>query len=114
MTTESPMTDMEARIVRRVRQQFRCDAIEFAGWQPSGVATYRVPDPVTAARMRDRGFHVVDANGRVSASVIVAESLDTPAPDRGAEMFERFCVVAIVLAAIAVAAWVVFSTGGGQ
>ncbi len=106
--------EMEARILARVRHQFRSDAIEFAGWQVTGssnvrVATYRVADPVVAGRMRDRGFRVIGAD-----PVVVAETLDQPTDDGGVEMFGRVCLwgAAIVLALTAAAAWWVLSNGG--
>ena len=108
--------EMEARILARVRHQFHSNAITFAGWQVSGpsnvrVATYRVADPVVAARMRDRGFRVVQFE-----PLVVAETLDEPADDGGMEMFGRMCGVAfVVLLVLAVAmAWRVLSEGGVQ
>lgn len=108
--------EMEARIVARVRRQFGSEAIDFAGWELTGpsnvrVATYRVGDSIVASRMRDRGFRVVDRNGRVSA-VVGVEPLATPAPDRGIEMFGRFCRLVLALLAVAVTAWLVFGKGG--
>lgn len=111
--------EMQARVLARVRHQFRSDAIDFAWWDisPSNVrvATYRVSDPVVAARMRDRGFRVLDTNGRVSA-VVVAETLDEPTDDRGMEMFGRLCLwgVGIVLALTGAVAWWVLSNGGDR
>lgn len=106
--------EMEARILARVRHQFRSDAIAFAGWQVTGpsnvrVATYRVADPVVAGRMRDRGFRVTGAD-----PAVVAERLDEPTDDGGVEMFGRVCLwgAGIVLAlTVAVVGWVLFNGG---
>jgi len=103
--------EMEARLLKRVRYQFRCYEIEFAGWDTSSrahtrVATYRVPDPVVAARMRDRGFRVVGGYPEV-----LAEGLDAPTDDRGMEMFGRVCQWGVAVALVLTALWVFFSGG---
>lgn len=107
--------EMEARILARVRHQFRSDAIEFAGWEITGpsnvrVATYRVTDAVVAGRMRDRGFRVLGS----APAAIAIEPLDEPADDRGLEMFGRLCLwgVGVVLALTVAVAWWVLSNGG--
>ena len=106
--------EMEARILARVRHQFRTNAIDFAGWQVTGpsnvrVATYRVADPVVAGRMRDRGFRVLGVD-----SALVAETLDQPTDDGGVEMFGRLCqwALGVVLGlTAAVVGWVLFNGG---
>lgn len=104
--------EMEARLLARVRHQFRCYEIEFAGWDCSThahvrVGTFRVPDPVVAARMRDRGFRVVGGYPEV-----LVEGLDAPTDDRGMEMFGRLCAFGVVVVLALTAAWWAFSDGG--
>lgn len=108
--------ETEAWLLLRVRRQFRCAEIEFAGWDTTApshvrVGMFRVPDPVVASRMRDRGFRVVGDYPEV-----LAEGLDEPTDDRGMEMFGRVCQwgAGIVLVLTALAALWVYVNGGGQ
>lgn len=108
--------EMEARLLARVRQQFRCYEIEFAGWDTTShahvrVGTFRVPDPVVASRMRDRGFRVVGGYPEV-----LAEGLDAPTDDRGMEMFGRVCQwgAGVVLLLSVLWALRAYFGGGGQ
>jgi hypothetical protein len=102
--------DMADRLLARVRRQFRCHEIEFAGWDTTTfaarVGTFRVPDPVVASRMRDRGFRVV---GRFPE--VLAEGLDAPTDDRGMEMFGRVCQWGAAIVLVLTVLWVVFNGG---